>query len=144
MIQPNFKSILAQSKFGGSRPNLLVTPQIFRSVNEGQAKAAPNLERLPQTPWPSPRLVVMTTDHGRIYGVSLVEGEGPPSVLDTASPFTRGTTSRGPLTAREGGRGAPLDFRKLGDVRVATASNTTGSTTARGALSRSVNVGRGP
>ncbi|WMV19509.1 hypothetical protein MTR67_012894 [Solanum verrucosum] len=61
-----------------------------------KAKAAPNLERLPQTPRPPPQLVVMTTDCGRLRGVSLVEGEGPPSLPDTVSPFTRGTTSRGP------------------------------------------------
>ncbi|WMV50811.1 hypothetical protein MTR67_044196 [Solanum verrucosum] len=34
-----------------------------------KAKAAPNLERLPETPRPSPRLVVMTTDRGRLRGV---------------------------------------------------------------------------
>ena len=60
-------------------------------------KGAPNLERLPQTPRLSPRLVVMTMDRGSLRGVSLVKGEGLPSVPDTALPFTRGTTSRGPL-----------------------------------------------
>uniref|UniRef100_M1DUM6 Uncharacterized protein n=1 Tax=Solanum tuberosum TaxID=4113 RepID=M1DUM6_SOLTU len=38
------------------------------------------------------------------------------------------------FTTREGGRGAPLAFRELGVVRVATAQSTTGTTTGHGAL----------
>ncbi|WMV24616.1 hypothetical protein MTR67_018001 [Solanum verrucosum] len=60
-----------------------------------KAKDAPNLERLPQTPQPSPRLVVMTTDRGRLCGVSLVE-------VATAQGTTGTTTGRGALDEGEG------------------------------------------
>uniref|UniRef100_M1DRH0 Gag-pol polyprotein n=1 Tax=Solanum tuberosum TaxID=4113 RepID=M1DRH0_SOLTU len=71
--------------------------QAKRGKPRPKAKAAPNLKLLPQTPRPSPRLVVKTTTSGRLRGVALAKGGEPPSVIDTAPTFTRGTTSYGPL-----------------------------------------------
>uniref|UniRef100_M1DVK4 Uncharacterized protein n=1 Tax=Solanum tuberosum TaxID=4113 RepID=M1DVK4_SOLTU len=80
---------------------------------KGQAKAALNLELLPQTPRPPPRLVDMTTASGRLHGVALAKGGEPPSVLDTALTSMRGTTSLGPLhdPLRQGMEGLAMDSR---------------------------------
>uniref|UniRef100_M1DLE5 Uncharacterized protein n=1 Tax=Solanum tuberosum TaxID=4113 RepID=M1DLE5_SOLTU len=104
------------------------------------AKAAPNLSALPQTPWLSPRLVVMTTTRGRLRGVALAKGGKPPSVLDTTLTYTEGTTARESLCeedfvvhfmSREGARGDDLAKRSCALKREASPNSTRG-TTGRG------------
>jgi len=78
-------------------------------------------------------------DEGEGWLVNITWHQGLKALPPQGQVMTKAiTTDRGRL------RGLALAKCWLVHERGATASNTTGSTTARGALSRSVNVGRGP